>query len=189
MALCPAKLSRSNKIARACWAIVYTFLYGTSPVVCHAWRRLVLRCFGANIGKRVRIYPSTRIWAPWNLVMGDDSVLGPDVDCYCVATIVIERRAVVSQYSYLCAASHDYNVPEFTLLVGSIQVGQDAWIAAGSFISPGVTIGNGAVVGARAVVTKDVEPWTVVVGNPARLIRTRPRTTEVLEPIARQRGS
>lgn len=137
MALCPAQLSRSNKIARACWAIVYTFLYRTSPVVCHARRRLLLRCFGASIGKRVRIYPSTRIWAPWKLVMGDDSVLGRDVDCYCVARIVIERRAVVSQYSYLCAASHDYTVPEFTLLVGSIRSARMRGLRLGPSFPPG----------------------------------------------------
>lgn len=189
MVTCPAKLSGRNKVARMCWAIVYTFLYRTSPVVCHAWRRLLLRCFGARVGKRARVYPSTRIWAPWNLVMGDDSVLGRDVDCYSVATIVIERRAIVSQYSYLCTASHDYVVPEFTLLIGSIRVGEDAWVAAGAFVSPGVTIGSGAVVGARAVVTKDVEPWTVVAGNPARLIRTRPRITEMRDAIVRQRPS
>jgi putative colanic acid biosynthesis acetyltransferase WcaF len=112
--------------------------------------------------------------------MGDDSVVGRDVDCYSVTTIVIERRAIVSQYSYLCAASHDYAIPDFTLLVGPIRIGQDSWIAAGAFISPGITIGSGAVVGARAVVTKDVEPWTVVVGNPARPIRTRPKTAVVL---------
>jgi putative colanic acid biosynthesis acetyltransferase WcaF len=166
--------------------MVRAFLYRPSPVICHAWRRLLLRCFGAKIAKGARIYPSTRVWAPWNLTMGEGSVLGPDVDCYCVAAIVLERKAIVSQYAYLCGASHDYTVPDFTLLVGSIRVGQNAWVAAGAFVSPGVTIGSGAVVGARAVVTKDVEPWTVVAGNPARLIRTRPGTTEVLQPAAGQ---
>jgi len=95
------------------------------------------------------------------------------VDCYSVAPIRIGAHAVVSQYSYLCSASHDYELPDFPLVTGPIVVAEGAWVAADAFVGMGVTIGAGAVVGARASVFKDVEPWTVVGGNPARFIKKR----------------
>ena len=105
--------------------------------------------------------------------MGEDSGLGNDVDCYCVAPIVIGSFSTVSQYAHLCAATHDYEDPDFHLVLKPIKIGARAWIATGAFIGPGVTVGDGAVVGARAVVVKDVPEWTVVAGNPAVQIRRR----------------
>ena len=168
-----SSLSRRNRIGRAVWDMVWTFLFRPSPRIFHGWRRLLLRIFGAKIGRGVRIYPSARIWAPWQLEMDDFSCLGPQVDCYCVAPIRIGPHAVVSQYTYLCSASHDYERPDLPLITRPIVIGEGAWIAADAFVSLGVTIGAGAVVGARASVFKDVEPWTVVGGNPARVIKKR----------------
>ena len=168
-----SSLSWRNRVGRAVWGIVWTMLFRPSPRVFHAWRRTLLRFFGARIGRAVRIYPSARIWAPWQLEMDDFSCLGPDVDCYCVAPIRIEAHAVVSQYTYLCSASHDYERPDLPLITRPIVIGEGAWVAADAFVSLGVTIGAGAVVGARASVFKDVDPWTVVGGNPARVIRKR----------------
>jgi putative colanic acid biosynthesis acetyltransferase WcaF len=121
----------------------------------------------------VRIYNSARIWAPWNLVMGDFSVLGDRVDCYSVARVEIGAHCIVSQYSFLCTATHDADQSHFPLITAPIRIGDRSWVAADVFIGPGVTVGEGAVVGARASVFKDVEPWTVVGGTPARLIRRR----------------
>jgi putative colanic acid biosynthesis acetyltransferase WcaF len=165
--------SLANKATRLIWGITWLLVFRPSPRTCHAWRRSLLRLFGAKIGRRVRIYPSAQIWAPWNLEMGNFSCLGPQVDCYCVAPIRIEPHAVVSQYSYLCSASHDYELGNLPLISRTIVIGEGAWIAADAFIAMGVTVGAGAVVGARASVFKDVEPWTVVGGNPARFIKAR----------------
>jgi hypothetical protein len=82
-------------------------------------------------------------------------------------------RATVSQYTHLCAAGHDIDHPDMPLLALPICIGPDAWVGAGAFIGPGVTIGEGAVVGARSSVFRQVEPWTVVAGNPARFLRER----------------
>jgi putative colanic acid biosynthesis acetyltransferase WcaF len=165
--------SFANKAARLIWGITWLILFRPSPRIFHGWRRCLLRLFGASIGRRVRIYPSTQVWAPWNLEMGDYSCLGPQVDCYCVAPIRIEAHAVVSQYSYLCSASHDYELANLPLVSRPIVIGEAAWVAADVFIAMGVTVGAGAVVGARASVFKDVEPWTVAGGNPARFIKAR----------------
>ena len=136
---------------------------------------MLLRCFGAKVGGGAHPYPRVRIWAPWNLTMREDSCLADDVDCYCVAPVVLGRHSTVSQYSYLCTASHDIRDPAMPLVAGPIELKEDAWVAADAFVGPGVTIGNGAVVAARATVMRDVPAWTVVAGTPGRRVATRPR--------------
>ncbi len=165
--------SLANRLGRAAWGIVFLLLVRPTPRPMHAWRRAVLRCFGARLGRGVRVYPSARIWAPWNLSMGDFSVLGDAVDCYSVAPIAIGEHSIVSQYSFLCAATHDPDRPDFPLVARPIRIGARAWVAADAFIGPGVAIGDHAIVGARASVFKDVASGAVVGGNPARLIRMR----------------
>jgi putative colanic acid biosynthesis acetyltransferase WcaF len=167
------RLGRRNQLGRALWRLVWLLLFRPSPSPCFGWRRFLLRCFGARVGKKANVYPSCRIWAPWNLEMGDYACLSHDVDCYTVDRIYLGPHATVSQYSFLCSASHDISDPHMRLITAPITVGAGAWVCAGAFVGPGVTIGEGAVVGARAVVTRNVEPWAVVAGNPARLIRTR----------------
>jgi putative colanic acid biosynthesis acetyltransferase WcaF len=110
---------------------------------------------------------------PWNLEVGEYAVISDRVQVYNLTKITIGRAAIISQDTYLCAGSHDYNDPTLPLKSKPIVIGANAWIAAGAFICPGVTVGEGAVVAARSVVTKDVAPWTVVGGNPARFIKTR----------------
>ena len=103
------------------------------------------------------------------------SCLADDVDCYCVASIRLGAHATVSQYSYLCAASHDHRDPSMPLIVAPIVIESYAWVAADVFIGPGVMVGEGAVVGARSTVIHDVAPWTVVAGSPATQRGVRPK--------------
>lgn len=169
----PAEISVGNKMARALWSVVHLLLFRPSLRVLHPWRVFLLRCFGAKIGSSVRVYSSARIWAPWNLRMEDNSCLGEHVDCYSVAMITLKKNAVVSQYGFLCSASRDISSLDKPLVVGEIEIGANAWVAADVFVGPGVTIGEGAVVAARASVFKDVEAWTVVAGNPATFVKQR----------------
>ncbi len=104
------------------------------------------------------------------------SCLADDVDCYCVAPITLGAFATVSQYSYLCAASHDYRDPALPLIVSPIVIEAQAWVAADVFVAPGVTVGEGAVVGARSTVIHDVPRWTVVAGAPATFRSIRPQS-------------
>ena len=127
------------------------------------------------MGKGTYAYPSVQIWAPWNLEMHDHSCLSHFVDCYCVEKIVVGRHVTVSQYSFLCTASHDFNRRDLPVVAAPITIGDHAWVTAGVYIGPGVTIGEGAVVGARSTVTRDVAPWAIVAGAPARAIGTRDR--------------
>ena len=168
----------ANKAGRLAWQAVWLLCYRPSPRTFHAWRRGLLRLFGANIQQGAHPYPSSKIWAPWNLTMGKGSCLGDHVDCYCVDQITLEPYATVSQYTFLCTASHDYMVRGRPVISAPIRIGQRAWVAADVFIGPGVTIGTGAVVGARSSVYRNVEAWTVVGGNPARVIKKREPQSE-----------
>jgi len=166
-------ITRRNRLARLCWAIVYWCLFRFSPVPFHVLRRMLLRLFGAHIAKDARVYSSCRVWAPWNLYMGSGTSLGPHVICYNVQAVELMNRSFVSQNSHLCTASHDYESAGLTLIGAPIKLYPGAWVAADCFIGMGVQIGEGAVVGARTAVFRNVEPYTIVGGNPARLLKRR----------------
>ena len=168
-----SELSRGNRLGRACWALVWGVFCRFSPRPLHGWRRLWLRMFGARLHRTASIYPSARIWAPWNLEMGARSALGDGVECYNVDRVFLDEDAVASQYAFLCTASHDISDPAKRLVTAPIRLLRMNWVCAGAFIHPGVTLGEGAVAGARSVVTRDVAPWAVVAGNPAVFVKRR----------------
>lgn len=170
---CPSPHSFRNKAARGMWSVVWLFLFRPSPRIFAGWRRLLLRLFGAKMGRGAAVHPSVRIWAPWNLEMGDYSCLAHSVDCYCVARITLGAHATVSQYSFLCCAGHDYKDPNMRLVAEPISIGRAAWVCADVFVGPGVMIGEASVVGARSTVLHNVESWDVVIGNPAVAIKKR----------------
>lgn len=170
---CPSPHSFSNKVGRVVWGVAWLLLFRPSPRLLYSWRRAILRLFGAKLGRNARIDPSVRIWAPWNLCVGDEVAFGHHVDCYNIAPIRIGDHATVSQYAFLCTATHDITDPHMRLRSAPITISGQAWICARAFVGPGVTIGSGGVAGACAVVVKDIPPWTVVVGNPAKLLKRR----------------
>ena len=160
-----------HKVARVIWNATWLVLFRPSPKPLHFWRRFLLRLFGAEIGQGARPYPSSRIWAPWNLVMRKGSCLGENVDCYTADQITIGCHATVSQRAFLCTATHDFEDPNMTLMSAPIVIEDFAWVCAEAFVGMGVVVGQHAVVGARAAVFRDVATGTVVGGNPARVIR------------------
>ena len=166
------KYSRGEMVRRVVWMLLQP-LFRFSPRPAFAWRRWLLRRLGAQVGRDVHVYASARVYYPWMLKVGDDSAIGEDALIYNLGPVTIGVRATISHRAHLCAGSHDYSDPALPLLRPPIEVGDDAWICAEAFVGPGITIGKGAVVGARAAVFKDVEPWTVVGGNPAKVIKRR----------------
>ncbi len=135
-------------------------------------RNSILRSFGMVVDKDACVYSSCTIYAPWNIEIGR-ACIGPGTFLYSKDRITIGDDCVVSQGTWLCTASHEINSLMLPLKTASIVIRNNAWVAAEAFIGPGVTVGEGAVVGARAAVFKDVEPWTVVGGNPARVLKKR----------------
>lgn len=155
------------------WFFVWLFLFSWTPKRFNRWRLFLLRCFGAKITGQPFIFSSVRIHVPFNLEVEDGACLGPRSELYNLGKIICRKRCVVSQLVYCCGGTHDLASPRQPLLIGDIEIGEGAFIGARAFILPGVILGKEAIVGACAVVTKDVAPWVVVAGNPARVIKTR----------------
>jgi putative colanic acid biosynthesis acetyltransferase WcaF len=155
-------LSFTNKLGRLVWQVFYLLAFRPTPIFLHSWRTFLLRVFGASLGSGVHVYPSAKIWAPWNLVMGSGSCLASNVDCYNVATVTLGEGATVSQYCYLCTASRDYRDPSLPLLTAPITLGAKAWVAADVYIGPGVIIGQGCVVAARTSLVNDVPAGFII---------------------------
>ena len=163
-----------NRLGRLAWGVAWALLFRPfAGRQFRYWRVFLLRCFGAKIGRRCSIYADVRIWAPWNLTLGDYVAIGPGAELYAVDRITVGSMVTISQRAYLCTASHDITRLLKPLIHRPIAVGDYAWVAAEAFVGMGVTVGEGAVVGARAVVAKDVPAWAVVVGNPARVVGWR----------------
>jgi putative colanic acid biosynthesis acetyltransferase WcaF len=165
--------SAAHRVYRAVWSLVWALLAAWTPPPLHAWRRFILRLFGAQIAGDVRIYSSAKIWYPPNFSMEEGAVLGWQTVVYCHAPIHLGRNAVVSQYAHLIAATHDVDAPDFALVARPITIGAEAWVAARAIVGPGVTLGTAAVLGAGGVAFADIPDWTIHVGNPARFLRRR----------------
>ncbi|WP_372757571.1 putative colanic acid biosynthesis acetyltransferase [Mariniflexile sp.] len=167
-------LSRKNQFVRFLWTITWFLFARPLPrSIGRSWKLFLLRSFGAKVHKTAHVYSSVRIYAPWNLEMHAYSCLAPDVDCYNVDKVIIGEHTTVSQKTYLCTASHDITKSNYPLITAPIIIANQVWVGASAFIGFGVTIKQGAVVGATASVYKDVESWTIVGGNPAKFIKTR----------------
>lgn len=164
----PAGFRGRSAVVVQLWWLIQASLFRWSPQALYGWRRFLLRCFGARIGKRVIIRPTATVTYPWKLTVGDYAWIGDDVVLYTLAEIRIGAHAVVSQRSYLCGGSHDYTRVSFDIYGEPIHVGEEAWLAADVFVAPGVSIGEGCVVGARSSVYSDLPPDMVCSGNPAR---------------------
>lgn len=171
--LIQGRVTLANKAARYLWSVVWLLLFRPSPKPFHAWRCWLLKLFGAQLGHNVHPYPTAKIWAPWNLTMGDRACLADHVDCYCVAPISIGADSTISQYSFLCSATHDYTSAAMPLQYAPIVIGTNVWITADVFVGPGVTIGDGTVVTARSSVFSDLPGWVVASGNPATVRKPR----------------
>ena len=164
------------------WWIVQALLVHPTPQVLYGWRRFVLRLFGAKIGRNVIIRPSVRITYPWKVEIGDNSWVGDGVELYSLGPIRIGKDAVVSQGSYLCGGTHDFRDPAFPITASPIVVEDEAWVASHVFVAPGVTIGRGAVVGARSTVLASIPPGMVAVGYPAKVKGPRLPATPAAAP-------
>ncbi len=165
--------SFKGKVGRAVWMTIGSKLFRLSFHNWYAYRRLILRVFGAKVGKNVVLRPSAHIEVPWTLTIEDDASIGDHAIIYSLGHIHIGKRAIISQYAHLCAGTHDYTDHTFKLIRTPITIGDDCWIGTDAFIGPGVAVGTLSVVGARSSVYKNIPPGKVAVGNPAKVIKDR----------------
>ena len=165
--------SLGNRLKRLIWNLCWVLLYRMSPRPLHGWRSALLRMFGAKMGKNCHFYPGSRIWAPWNLICEDQVSAADGAEIYNPAPIRFGSHAIVSQGAYICGATHDMDDPAFPLLAYTASFGAYSWICARAVVSPGVNVGEGAVLGLASLATRDLEPWWVYGGMPASKIRER----------------
>lgn len=165
--------SLGNRLRRAVWMLAWLMLARWTPPPLHAWRMLVLRLFGARAGRGCRIYGSSKVWDPANLVLGDNVLIGPGAILYNQGRITIGSDSVISQRAHLCASSHRISDRYFQLVLKPIDIAENCWIAAEAFVGPGVSMAEGAVLGARGVLFDHAEAFTVYRGNPAAAIAQR----------------
>lgn len=165
--------SKSHRALRAIFGLTWFLLASWTPAPMGAWRRFLLRSFGAKIHPNASVRGGARIWYPPNLEMKAFAVLADGVQCYNMNMITIGENSIVSQRSFLCGGTHNYKLARHPLVTAPIVIGDDVWIAAEAFVAPGVTVPDGCVIGARAVVSGQLEPWTIYTGNPARALKPR----------------
>lgn len=159
-------------LLEAIWLVLQA-VFVTSWLPGSFHRKCLLRAFGAKIGPGVVIKPRTRVKFPWRLQIGKNSWIGEGVWIDNLAFVKIGDNACLSQDAYLCTGSHDWSSPKFDLIVKPIKIEDAAWVAARSTVGPGVTIGEGAVLGLGSTTSKDLKPWTVYSGVPAQPSRER----------------
>ncbi len=173
---CVTPYPRGEVLRRWLWLLVQSTLFRWSPRPLHGLRARLLRLFGADIPApgQVVVFPTVRVLFPWRLTLAPRAMVGPHVNLYNPGPIHLEFGANVSQHGHLCSATHDFTRWDMPLLTQPIVIGPNAWLGADVFVGPGVTVGELCVVGARAVVVKDLPPRTICAGSPCRVLRARP---------------
>lgn len=167
-----SKYSKKELVLRILWGGAQ-YLFRFSPRTAHGWRCFLLRLFGAKVGRNVHIYNNAIIYMPWNLEIGDWSAIGEWALIYNLGKVNIGSKTTLSHKTHICAGTHDYDKAHLPLVKRSIDIGSQAWVCSEVFVGPGVCVGEGAILGARSVVVKNVKPWVIIAGNPAKYIKDR----------------
>ena len=163
----------ASKFRECLWLIVSLVLFRLCPFSLSALKRLMLRAFGAKVGRNVTIKPQVKITFPWKLTIGDHVWLGEECWLLNLDRITIGNNVSISQRAFLCTGNHNYKSPTFDLITNPIIVEDGAWIGANAWVGPGVKVCNHAVLTAGSIATKDLEPFGIYQGNPAALLKQR----------------
>lgn len=166
--------SRRQQIQMLLWEVCWTLLCRWTPKLLNPWRLFWLRRFGCRMMGTPFVHQRAKVQIPWNLILHDRACLGDGAVAYSLGLIEIGARATVAQEAYLCTGTHDFSDPDIPLITAKITIGEDAFVGARAFLLPGVTIGPGAVIGAASLVSKDMPPWTICMGQPCKPLKPRP---------------
>jgi putative colanic acid biosynthesis acetyltransferase WcaF len=160
-------------VIRALWFVVNALVLRNHLNPSSSLKVVALRMFGARIGSGVVVKPGVNVKYPWNLEIADHSWVGEDAWLDSLAPIRLGRSVCISQGAYLCTGNHDWTSPGFDLVARPIAIEDASWIAARAVVGPGVTVHEGAVLGAASLASGDLEAWTVYAGVPAVAVRRR----------------
>jgi len=162
-----------GKLKRALWFVVNVLFFRNSLIPFYGLKRGLLRCFGARVGKGVIIKPAVNIKYPWRLTIGDHVWIGENVWIDNLADVVIGNHCCISQGAMLLCGNHNYKKVAFDLIIGNIVLEDGAWVGAQATVCPGVTVKTHAILAVGSVATRDLEPYTIYQGNPAKEVRKR----------------
>ena len=176
----PLKFGFQVQVANALWRVVWILLFRFSPPFAVAWRCWLLKVFGAKIGSRVQVHATTLVRRPWNLILGDEVRIEPQVILNANGGIKVGSGTLISQYAHLCSANHDYRDPDMQYLASPIVVGQDCWIATDAFVGPDCHIGDGSMLAARSTAFGKLPGGMLLIGEPATPVRPRPAANQTL---------
>jgi putative colanic acid biosynthesis acetyltransferase WcaF len=163
----------SERLRFVAWKLTWLVLCRWTPRPFFTWRAFILRLFGASITGRPKVAESAIIRAPWRLTLDDRACIGPQAEIYNLGYVSMGRQSTLAQYAYLCGGSHEFSLPDTPVVVGDVLLEAETFVGAKAIVLLGVKVGTGAVIGAGAVVAKQVPAWTVWAGNPARQVRLR----------------
>lgn len=171
---------RNHLCKRILWIIVWTLFVRPFPRnMASSWEVFLLRLFGAKIGKGAMIYSSAFIWLPEHIVAGDNIQIADHVRIQNSKPLYIKDGATISQYSYICDGNHYVeNLEEG--FAESITLEENSWIGAECYVACGATIGRGCMVGARTVVRNNLPPYSIVNGNPCKVVGFRFTPKEIV---------
>jgi len=155
------------------WKLSWFFLCSWTPKFLNPWRLIIARVFGVRIYGMPFVHQRAQIQIPWHLTLHHRACLGARAQAYSLGPIEILEGATIAQEAYLCTGTHDIHDSSFRLVTDKITIGVYAFVGVRAMILPGVSIGKNAVVGAQAVVTKDIHENEIVAGNPAKTIGNR----------------
>lgn len=163
----------AGKFREALWLLVSLFLFRLCPFSLSPFKRMVLRAFGASIGRGVVIKPDVKITFPWKLKVGDFVWLGEECWLLNLDQITIGNNVCISQAAFVCTGNHNYRLPAFDLIVKPVVIEDGAWLGARCWVGPGSKIGSHAVLAAGSVWSGEMESWGIYQGNPAVFIKRR----------------
>ena len=169
-----ALLQKTYRWSVEVWADLRLFILTmTGYVPSHRYRNVVYRCAGIKRAKSSSIHWRARFFCPEGLTIGDHCIIGNDAFFDARDGITIGENVNIAAEVRIYTREHDIDDPYFAECGGPVVIDDYVYIGARVTILPGVRIGKGAVVATGAVVTKDVEPYMLVGGVPAKVIRER----------------
>lgn len=158
----------AGKLKQVCWYLVNACVFKSSLIVSSSLKVFLLRLFGAKIETGVVIKPCVNIKFPWKLSIGKNTWIGENVWLDNVAPISIGNNVCISQGAFLVTGNHNYKKTSFDLILAAIHIDDGVWIGAKAIVCPGTVCASHAVISAGAVVSGNIDAFTIYKGNPAQ---------------------
>lgn len=171
----PAKNVKRRTTRRIARSLIDFYLRVASWAPGHWLRITALRIAGARIGRNVALGRGVIVLDPWRLSIGSNTIIGTQVRLDARAGLAIGNNCNISDDVAIWTAEHDIHSPDFAMALGSVIIGDRVWLCFRSIVLPGITVGEGAVVASASVASRDVPPFSVVGGVPAKRIGERTR--------------